>query len=163
MVQASAKLAGIAVSAPTPLPPTAGQQAAANAANSGASNSNKSGTAGMSSSTATTSSVKPPSKPQPASAASTSVAPPQPPKKELTFDVPLGSGGLGLVLTVVNAGTAESSVHVKEFGASSPCAAAGIKVGDRVMTVNNQAVSDIDAVRGILKSAKGSVKIQVLR
>ena len=91
------------------------------------------------------------------------VAPPQPRKKEMTFFVSLSSGGLGLVLTVVNAGTAQSSVHVKEFGPNSPCATAGMNVGDRVLTVNGQAVSDIDTVRGIIKSAKEAVKIQVLR
>ncbi len=81
----------------------------------------------------------------------------------LSFQLTIGDSGLGLVLNVTSTGTHGSGVYVKEFGPNSPCIAVGVRVGDRILSINDVPVADIDAVRNVIKSSKGSLKIQVLR
>ena len=100
----------------------------------------------------------------PQSSSSTRPVPqPQSGSSPLTFQVAIGDGGLGLVLNVTSTGALGSGVYVKEFGPNSPCIAAGIRVGDRIVSINDVAVADIEAVRNIIKTCKGPVRIQVLR
>lgn len=85
----------------------------------------------------------------------------------ITCSVPVGDKGIGLVLTTKTFGSTDALVikgfHEIANTSQNPCQAAGLKVGDRIVLINNTAaVSTSDAV-SLIKGAKGTISFTVQR
>ena len=105
--------------------------------------------------------------------------------QQLSFVVPLGEHGIGLVLlsdsgdplssstaTTIRAKTTTTQpntfVGVKGFrempaGVANPSKAAGLLPGDRIVGINGNLPSNPTDAVALMKKAKGSVRLDVLR
>ncbi len=73
---------------------------------------------------------------------------------KLAVERPRGALGIVAVLT-------DSQVIVEELPVGSPCAAAGVRVGDRIVRIAGKTVTDFDAIEKILASHQAGDRVSL--
>lgn len=86
-------------------------------------------------------------------------------EQELEFVVPIGELGIGLI--IVHDSTS-SHVVIKGFRAmpykkENPAQAAGLKVNDRIKSINGRTLSDHNHAVNLIRNAVGEIKLVVIR
>lgn len=86
-------------------------------------------------------------------------------EQELEFTVPIGELGIGLVIVH---DSSSSYVVIKGFRAmpnkkENPAQAAGLKVNDRIKSINGRTLSDHNHAVNLIRSAVGVIKLVVAR
>lgn len=86
-------------------------------------------------------------------------------EQELEFTVPIGELGIGLV--IVHDSTS-SYVVIKGFRAmpnkkENPAQAAGLRVNDRIKSINGRTLSDHNHAVNLIRNAVGEIKLLVAR
>jgi hypothetical protein len=84
---------------------------------------------------------------------------------ELEFTVPIGEAGIGLI--IVHDPTS-SYVVIKGFRAmpykkENPAQAVGLRVGDRIKSINDNLLTDHNHAVNLIRAAKGQIKLAVVR
>jgi C-terminal processing protease CtpA/Prc len=86
-------------------------------------------------------------------------------EQELEFTVPIGELGIGLVIVH---DSNSSHVVIKGFRAmpykkENPAQAAGLRVNDRIKSINGRTLSDHNHAVNLIRSAQGEIKLVVSR
>lgn len=85
--------------------------------------------------------------------------------QELEFTVPIGELGIGLIIVH---DSNSSHVVIKGFRAmpykkENPAQAAGLRVNDRIKSINGRTLADHNHAVNLIRSAQGEIKIVVIR
>jgi len=88
----------------------------------------------------------------------------------MSFSVPMGEHGLGLVLVTDTdpLSSRSSSVVVKGFralpdGALNPSKAAGLQAGDKIVAINGTTPADSNEAITLMKRSKGLIRLEIIR
>lgn len=86
-------------------------------------------------------------------------------EQELEFTVPIGELGIGLVIVH---DSSSSYVVIKGFRAmpykkENPAQAAGLRVNDRIKSINGRTLSDHNHAVNLIRNAVGEIKLVVVR
>ncbi|KAJ1442373.1 Mx2, Mx-like dynamin-related GTPase [Ochromonadaceae sp. CCMP2298] len=90
---------------------------------------------------------------------------PTPTDDEVEFTVPIGEAGIGLIIVH---DPSSSYVVIKGFRAmpykkENPAQAAGLRVGDRIKSINDSFLLDHNHAVNLIRAAKGEIKLGIIR